>query len=93
MDEVSEHQVGDGPQFVDVQVDAENADEVGDKFNMILLHLEEKIGGRIAEDIKGYSKAIDIFEKHGARLPETKDSSLQNHFAHLVPSLQTPNRL
>ena len=60
---------------------------------MILAQLEKKIGGRIAKDIKGYSKAIDIFEKHGARMPETIDISLQNHCAHLAPSLQTPNRL
>ena len=44
---------------------------------MILAQLEEKIGGRIAEDVKGYSKAIDIFGKQIGKLPETINSSLK----------------
>ena len=44
---------------------------------MILAQLEEKIGGRIAEDVKGYSKAIDIFGKQIGKIPETINSSLK----------------
>ena len=42
-----------------------------------LSKLEDKIGGRIKEDVKGYEKAIDIFEKHVERLPSNADSTLQ----------------
>ena len=47
------------------------------KIYIILAQLEEKIGGRIAEDVKGYSKAIDIFGKQIGKLPETINSSLK----------------
>ena len=75
--ESSEHQIGDDPQYVDVEIDAEKADEVKEKNGIILAQLEEKIGGRIAEDVKGYSKAIDIFGKQIGKLPETINSLLK----------------
>ena len=59
---------------------------------MIFAQLEEENGSRIAEDVKGYSKAIDIFEKHMGRLPETIDSSLQifkKMFVYVIVMLYT----
>ena len=43
-----------------------------------LAKLEQKIGNRIDQDIEGYEKALDIFEKQIERLPATTDGALQN---------------
>jgi hypothetical protein len=38
--------------------------------------LEDKVGSRIEEDVQGYEKAIDVFEKHVERFPANTDSVL-----------------
>ena len=48
------------------------------KLKNALSWLETKIGSRIEGDFQGYSKAIDVFEKHVERLPARTDSALQS---------------
>ena len=40
--------------------------------------LEVKLGRRLDKDLKGYEKALDIFDKQIDRLPESTDGALQN---------------
>ena len=56
----------------------EKAEELKDKLKNTLALLEGKIAQRIDKDIRGYEKALKIFEKHVERLPVTTDSALQN---------------
>ena len=52
---MSEYQIGDDPQYVDVEIDAEKADEVKDVF---FIGFSPNLRKRL-----GYSKAIDIVRK------------------------------
>ena len=48
------------------------------KLKQALAKLEEKVDRRLGEDIEGYEKALNNFEKHIDRLPVGVDSSLQS---------------
>ena len=63
----------------DVPVSASDttADNVKTKLMETLTALAEKIGGRVGNDVAGYSKAVNIFAKTVDKLPSTVDSALQ----------------
>ena len=56
----------------------EKVEELKTRLKNTLAKLEGRIAGRIDNDVKGYEKALKIFEKHVDNLPKTTDSALQN---------------
>ena len=74
VEEVEDIQVDEN---VDIDKREEKLEELKTRLKNALAKLEDKVGSRIEEDVQGYEKAIDVFEKHVERLPANTDSALQ----------------